>query len=202
MRCLIVTAHPLAESLCAATTRYLAERLQAAGHDVSLKDLYADRFDPALSATERASYYSGPFAGESVATETQRLRAAEGLVLVFPTWWFGPPAILKGWFDRVWAPGVAYDHAPGFGTIEPRLGNLREMLVVTSLGAPWWVDRLVMRRPVRRILKTALVQTCAPQCRFRMVSIYKSERLTQLQVHRFWQRIDHILSRWETASPN
>ncbi len=122
---------------------------------------------------------------------------AEAVVLVFPTWWFGFPAILKGWFDRVWAPGVAYERANGFGPIEPRLSGLHHMLVVTSLGVPWWVDRFVMRQPVKRVLKVAIVGPCAPACRLQMLSMYKSERLTQGQVEKFAHRIEEALRRWQ-----
>jgi putative NADPH-quinone reductase len=116
--------------------------------------------------------------------------------LCFPTWWFSFPAILKGWFDRVWAPGIAYDHATDLGPIKPRLHKLKKVLVVTSLGSPWWVDWLVMRQPVKRVLKTAILGTCAPNCRFEMLSIYKSERLSDAQVRRFSMKIEKALSKW------
>jgi putative NADPH-quinone reductase len=121
---------------------------------------------------------------------------AEALVLVFPTWWLGFPAILKGWFDRVWAPGAAYDHGADLGPIRPRLDRLRRALAVTSLGSPWWVDRLVMRQPVKRVLKTALLGTCAPACRFEMQSLYKAEQLSARKVETFRGRIHKTLARW------
>ena len=80
-------------------------------------------------------------------------------MLLFPTWWFGFPAMLKGWFDRVWGPGIAYDHASDLGPIKPRLNNLKKVLVVTTLGSPWWVDRLVMWQPVKRVMKMALLDS-------------------------------------------
>jgi len=200
MHCLIVKAHPLSESLCAAMTRRVAKTLEAQGHMVTVEDLYAEGFDAAMTPQERASYYEGQYAADAVSLQVQRLLAAEAIVLVFPTWWFGFPAVLKGWFDRVWGPGVAYDHADGYGPIKPRLHNLREMLVATSLGAPWWVDRILLRQPVRRILKTAIVGTCAPQCRLQMVSVYKSEALTPVQVDHFWRRVQRALSRWHDAT--
>jgi putative NADPH-quinone reductase len=125
-----------------------------------------------------------------------RLLSAEALVLCFPTWWFSFPAILKGWFDRVWAPGIAYDHATDLGPIKPRLHKLQKVLVITSLGAPWWVDWLVMRQPVKRVLKTAILGTCAPNCRFEMLSIYKSERLSDARVKQFSMKIERVLSKW------
>lgn len=176
--------------------RAAIDALSAAGHDVTVEDLCQAGFSPLLTVSERQSYYRPPFDASAVQPQIERLLAAEGLVLVFPTWWFGFPAVLKGWFDRVWAPGIAYDHASDLGSIEPRLRKLRRALAVTSLGSPWWVDRLVLRQPVKRILKTALLGTCAPSCRFEMVSLYKAERLTTRQVQVFGSRIQETITRW------
>lgn len=196
MRCLIVKAHPLSNSLCGLMTRRIVDLLQVSGHEVVLEDLYADRFDAVMTSVERSSYYEGAYNTHLIEDYVERLLAADAIVLVFPTWWFSYPAILKGWFDRVWGPGVAYDHATGYGPIKARLHNLREMLVVTSLGAPWWGDWLIMRQPVKRVLKTAIVGTCAPKCRFKMVSLYKSESLTPDQIDKFWLRVKQVLSKW------
>lgn len=126
------------------------------GHEVTVEDLYAEKFEPALTVVERESYYSGSYESSNVAEQSGRLQEAQALILLFPTWWFGFPAMLKGWFDRVWGPGIAYDHASDFGPIKPRLDNLRKVLVVTTLGSPWWVDRLVMWQPVKRIMKNGV----------------------------------------------
>ena len=195
MKCLVVVAHPLRDSLCHALAERAIGELRAAGHEVVVEDLCAG-FDPRLGAVERASYYAPQYDASAVRGEVDRLLAAQGLVLCFPTWWFGFPAVLKGWFDRVWAPGVAYDHASDLGPIRPRLGGLRRTLAVTTLGSPWWVDRLLLRRPVRRVLKTALLGTCAPACRFEMLSLYGAEKLVPAQVEAFGRRIDSALAGW------
>ncbi|MFQ3786348.1 NAD(P)H-dependent oxidoreductase [Halomonas sp. A29] len=195
MHCLVVKAHPLSESLCSSLTSHIVGLLERAGHTVEVEDLYARGFAPALTVEERHSYFDH-YAGQQASAEIERLLSAEAVVLVFPTWWFGFPAILKGWFDRVWAPGVAYDHADDYGPITPRLNRLRHMLVVTSLGSPWWVDRLVLWQPVKRVLKTAIVRTCAPACHLKMLSLYKSERLSPAQVDRFMTRIERAIERW------
>ncbi|WP_049623110.1 NAD(P)H-dependent oxidoreductase [Frateuria defendens] len=195
MKCLVVIAHPLPESLCGTLARTAIEALEAAGHTVQTEDLYGTGFAPALTAAERGHYYREPYRSDAQA-QIDRLLAAEGLVLCFPTWWFGFPAVLKGWFDRAWAPGAAYDHAGDLGPIQPRLHGLRKALAITSLGSPWWVDRQVMRRPVRRVLKTALLGTCAPRCRLDMLSLYKSERLTAVDVEGFRTRIRTALAAW------
>jgi putative NADPH-quinone reductase len=196
MKCLLVVAHPLDASLCATLARMAAAALTEAGHTVVIEDLYRADFSPALTADERRSYYAPPFDASSLQAEADRLCEAEALVLVFPTWWFGFPAVLKGWFDRVWAPGIAFDHADDLGRIRPRLHKLRKVLAVTSLGSPWWIDRLVLRQPVRRMLKIALLGTCAPACDFKMLSLYRAERLPERSVRQFGDRLRHLLSRW------
>lgn len=196
MKCLVVVAHPLSDSLCAEMARVAVAALTTAGHEVQVENLYESDFQPALTTAERQSYYGRPFDASAVQAQVERLLWAEGLVLVFPTWWFGFPAILKGWFDRAWAPGIAYDHASDLGPITPRLLNLQRALAITSLGSPAWVDKLLLRQPVRRVLKTALLGTCAPACRFEMLSLYKAERLSEAQVAKFRGRIGRVLGNW------
>jgi NAD(P)H dehydrogenase (quinone) len=196
MKCLVVIAHPVHDSLCRALAQHAISTLTAHGHDVIVDDLYGAEFSPALTAPERQSYYASTFDAGATEAHVKNLLAAEALVLVFPTWWFGFPAMLKGWFDRVWAPGIAYDHAGDLGPIRPRLDKLRQAVAITSLGSPWWVDRLVLRQPVKRVLKTALLGTCAPRCRVAMLSLYRAEALSPDQVQTFRARIGRTLSKW------
>ncbi len=189
MRCLLVHAHPLDKSL----TRHFLDTarvtLERAGHSVEVLDLYPAKFDPRLTASERASYYAPAFDRSGLDAEATQLESAEILVLVFPTWWFGLPAILKGWVDRVFAPGVAFDHGKYFGPIVPRLNRLQRVMAITTLGSPWWVDWIAMRRPVRRVLKTAIIGTCAPKARFTYFPFYAAEAPGRDRIARFSQRI-------------
>jgi NAD(P)H dehydrogenase (quinone) len=121
------------------------------------------------------------------------LASAKTLVLVFPTWWFAMPAMLKGWIDRVFAPQIAFDHADDFGPIKPRLTGLDTVLVVTTLGSPWWVDWFVMRRPVRRVLKTAVFGLCATQAAFKMMSFYSAEKPSAGRIEKFRAQLGAIL---------
>jgi len=197
MKCLVVTTHPLNNSLCNHLTDKVVKHLEGMKQEVTVEDLYSLNFQPALKPEERESYYSGPYDATRIAQHAENLTEAEALVLVFPTWWYGFPAMLKGWFDRVWAPGIAYDHATDLGAIQPRLTKLKRVLVITTLGSPWWVDRLVMRQPVKRIIKTALLGTCTPKCKLQYLSLYKSEKLEERQVTQFSQRIEHALQQWK-----
>ena len=188
MAALVVLAHPLSNSL---SHRLAATTMAALNNDARLLDLYSEAFDPVLTRSEREGYYrdATPQQGHAAL-----LTEVETLVLVFPTWWFGPPAILKGWIDRVFAPGIAFGHAPNGGPIVPRLDRLRRALVVTTLGTPWWVDRLVMRRPLRRIMKTAIIGACAPQARFQYLALYSAENIAENRVAAFEQKLQASLS--------
>lgn len=196
MKCLVVTTHPLKDSLCKLLTEHVVRKLDQMHHEVTVEDLYIEQFDPVLTAIERESYYGGSYESSAVAAQVSRLKEAEALVLLFPTWWFGFPAMLKGWFDRVWGPGIAYDHASDFGPIKPRLDNLKKVLVVTTLGAPWWVDRLVMWQPVKRIMKIALLGACTPKSELQFLSLYNSEKLDDRKIQRFKSKIKRALSTW------
>jgi NAD(P)H dehydrogenase (quinone) len=195
-RCLLVSCHPLDDSLCRHLTDRVRRSLEDHAIEIEYLDLYDSGFKAPLSAAERRGYFTGDFDASDLTDEIAMLRRAEILVLVFPTWWFGMPALLKGWFDRVWAPGIAFDHPaePG-GRITPRLDGLRHCLVVTTLGSPWWVDRLVVWRPLRRILKTTIIGICAPQAKFDMLSLYAAMALDQPRLDRFLNRIDGAVGR-------
>jgi putative NADPH-quinone reductase len=187
-RCLIVLAHPLGDSLNGRLAATVEAEARAAGWELARRDLYAQHFEPRLSPTERAAYYTDQ-PSHTLQPEREELVQAEVLILVFPTWWFGFPAILKGWFDRVWAPGTAYDHAPDFGPMRPRLGVLREVLGVTTMGAPAWVDWLVLRRPLRRILRWAIVRPCAPNARVTWRALYRTEAIKVERIAQFEARL-------------
>lgn len=182
-RCLLVFAHPLEDSLNARLAATVETKARAQGWQVTRRDLYAEGFDPRLTAEERTGFYATPPA--TLAAEKTELAEAQVLILVFPTWWFGFPAILKGWFDRVWAPGLAYDHSPGFGPMLPRLHALREVLAVTTMGAPAWVDWLVLRRPVRRILRLSILKPCAPKARLTWRALHSAETVATDRLARF-----------------
>lgn len=192
-RCLLIFAHPLGASLNARLAATVEAEARAQGWQVTRRDLYAEDFDPRLTPGERAGYYATPPA--TLQAETQELTEAQVLILVFPTWWFGFPAILKGWFDRVWAPGTAFDHSPGFGPMRPRLDALQEVLAVTTMGAPAWIDWLVLRRPLRRVLRLAILKPCAPRARLTWRALYSAEAATEARIAALEDRLKADLTR-------
>lgn len=106
MNVLLVLCHPYERSLCAAIATRVEEAAAATGVPLTRRDLYSLSFDPVLSGAELARRYSlDPLVQEL----TAEVQSADHIVIVHPDWWSGPPAMLKGWIDRVFRPGIAYD---------------------------------------------------------------------------------------------
>lgn len=82
----------------------------------------------------------------------EALQWAEGLILVYPTWWYSQPAILKGWIDRVWRPGIAFTLRDEGRRLRPALANIHLIGVITSFGSPWWFWTFLMGAPGRKII--------------------------------------------------
>ncbi|MGV1790175.1 NAD(P)H-dependent oxidoreductase [Rhizobium sp. A37_96] len=179
MRILLVLAHPLEDSFAASVAKVARETLVAGGHEVDLLDLYREGFNPSLSEAERRSYFDQTYDTAGVDDIVTRLRTAEGLILVFPQWWFNFPAILKGFFDRAFAPGVAFTHDPAGGRIVPRLTNIRLFWALTTTGSPWWIVHFYMGNPVRRLLKRGIAAFCAKRLSFRMLALHDMDRVTE-----------------------
>jgi putative NADPH-quinone reductase len=152
----VVHCHPLEDSYNHALFRAIVATLERGGHQVIATDLYREGFDPALSPAERRSYFQPAYDSAAVAAQIDVLRRIDGIVFCFPQWWFSLPALLKGYFDRVWAPGVAFAHDQAGGRIVPRLTNVKLFGVVTSYGSPWWLVRGYAGDPCRKVLLRAL----------------------------------------------
>jgi NAD(P)H dehydrogenase (quinone) len=105
----VIHCHPLTESYNHALFHTIVTALEDSGHQVVATDLYREQFDPAMSADELRSYYAARYDDTMVSAHTALLSRVDGIIFCFPHWWFAMPAMLKGYFDRVWAPGIAFD---------------------------------------------------------------------------------------------
>jgi putative NADPH-quinone reductase len=193
MRVLVVYAHPLQNSFASAIHDHILKNLSARGHQVDDLDLYAEGFQPVLTAREREVHYQVGGNLKGVEFYVERLRAAEALILCFPTWWYGMPAILKGWFDRVWLPGVAFHNPPGGGSIKRGLTSLKSLTVVTTYNAPWWFIRLYMGEPGKKVLMRGFTRLIAPDARTRFLAHYDMLRSTEASRKRFLDRVEAVV---------
>lgn len=157
MRVLLIHAHPVAESFNAALHQALLDGLRRAGHEVDGCDLYAEAFDPVLSREERLGYHDTTRNRASVADYVERLETAEALILCFPVWNYGYPAILKGYFDRVFLPGVSFDLEAG--RLWARLGNIKRVGAVTTYGGTRF-HAFLAGDPPRKLVTRMLKRVC------------------------------------------
>ncbi|MFN0029113.1 MAG: NAD(P)H-dependent oxidoreductase [Acidimicrobiales bacterium] len=175
MKALVVYAHPDEASFSAALRDVVCTSLRQAGHQVHLLDLYAEDFEPALSAEELATHAQGLAARPAIASHAELLATSDALVLVHPTWWGGPPAMLKGWFDRVFCEGVAFTLPPESTRVRPLLRHVQHLVVVTTYGSPRWINAL-QGEPGRRMVRWGLRSLLARRARVRWLALYDMDR--------------------------
>ncbi len=159
MNVLIVLAHPDQGSFNHAIARAAAAALERLGHAVASHDLYAESFDPLLWAAEIPRDAVLPSA---VQRHCDELADADGIVIVHPNWWGQPPAILKGWIDRIVRPGVAYAFQEGDGGEGVPLGLLpaRTAVVFNTSNTPADRERKVFGDPLEAIWKQCVFELC------------------------------------------
>ncbi len=184
-RALVVFAHPLPESFSAALHETVVETLSKRGWEVDDCDLNAEGFQPVLTAEERRNYHDLQANLHPVREHVERLRAAQALVLVFPVWNFGYPAILKGYFDRVFLPGVSF--RLDAGKVRPNLTHIRRLAAVTTYGGNR-LRALLAGDPPRHVVKRALWHVTRPE-KLRYLALYDMNRADAARRAAFLQRV-------------
>ena len=196
MRLLLVFCHPDPGSYAAAIRLAAVDALTAAGHELLEIDLYGDGFDPVFSAAEKQSYLietDKNIAG--VAAHVEALRWAEGWVVIYPTWFYGAPAMLKGWLERVWLPGVSFSPAGAKQrTITGKLVNMRRFVGITTSGAPWWWLKWI-GDPGRSLFMKGLRPLYARDCRMKWLQLYDMNHRTLAERTAFLARVRQELSK-------
>lgn len=193
MRTLVVYCHPVPESFSATVRDAVLAGLAEGGHEVRLTDLHAEQFDPVLSAADHALHLAGPDRKPAIARHVADLAWCQSLVLVYPTWWSGQPAMLKGWIDRVWVNGVAWDLPSGSGRLRPLLRNIRRITVVTTHGSSKLVNALEGETG-KRIASRSLRVLCSRLCRTRWIALYGLDSASNATRQAFLDRVRRRLA--------
>lgn len=193
MRVLVLYAHPDETSYCAALHRTAVSALERAGHEVDDCDLYEEGFDPILSRAERAGYHDLETNTAAVQSHVDRLRGARALVIVAPVWNFGFPAILKGYFDRVFLPGVSFrmEHRRVVGN----LNNIERITAVLTYGGARW-RAIGVGDPPRRIVTRVLRGLVKPFAPIRYLAHYDMNRSTDASRAAFLARVERELEKF------
>ena len=194
MRVLVIYAHPLEASFVSAAHVRVVEALQGGGHEVDDLDLYREKFDPVLSPNQMRSYVDAGLNAREVVTYVERLRAAEALALVFPVWFDGLPAIMQGYFQRVFIPGVStiIDQE---GLFHPNLWNLKRMAAVCAYGE---TAAAVSKKhdPPRRFVRDNIGALIDPQGRFEYLALYGMDSSTPPRRAAFLRRVSRTFAAW------
>jgi putative NADPH-quinone reductase len=186
MRVLYLYAHPLPESFHHAIREEARAGLREAGHEVDLCDLYAEGFDPVLSVAERRGYHTLPDNRAPVENYIRRVERAEAFVLSFPTWSFGLPAILKGFFDRVFIPGVSFRLEDGIA--RPNFGQIRKIAGISTYGRPWW-NAVWVCDPPRMAVTRYLKALTGWQARVEYHALYDMNRADEAKRRAFLAKV-------------
>jgi putative NADPH-quinone reductase len=177
MRALVVYCHPSPRSFTAAVRNTVLERLKAAGAESRLIDLHAEGFQPILTREEWEQYERVPQNIGPVAPHVEALRWCDTLIFVYPTWWYGMPALLKGWLDRVFLPDVAFTMPTPARDVGPALTHITRLGVFTTCGASWWLTFFV-GAPGRRTLLRGVRLLCHPRVRTVFAAHYRMDSST------------------------
>lgn len=196
MRALVVYCHPRPESFTAAVRDVIIGRLEAIGAETRLLDLYQRGFDPVLSAHELDIYEDDTQNRLAATEDVEALQWCDTLIFVYPTWWYGLPAMLKGWLDRVMLPGVAFIMPTGEGdTIRPGLQHITRLGVFTTCGASYWLTRFI-GAPGKRTLMRGVGLLCAPRCKKVFAAHFLMDSSTPESRQRHLARCEQKLTRF------
>jgi NAD(P)H dehydrogenase (quinone) len=194
MRALVLYAHPVENSFGAAVHQTLVDTLRKRGHEVDDCDLNVEGFDPVMSRQDRLDYHDVSVNRARVAPYVDRLLAAEALAFSFPVWNMGFPAILKGFVDKVFLPGVSFTLSEN-GDYTPCLRNVRKLGVACTYGGER-LHTFLAGDPCRRFITRSLRRTCAPGVRCDYVALHGMNHSRVDRRAAFLDEVARRFSRW------
>lgn len=194
MHVLVVYCHPVETSFASALHQEVLKNLLASGHTVDDCDLYAEGFDPVMSREERLQYHEVPRNREPLADYVARLNKADALVLCFPTWCFGLPAMLKGFFDRLLMPGVAFDISDP-AHVKPMLTHIKRIAAVVTYGRPRWLA-WYMGDPPRKLVTRYLRRLTANNASVDFHACYHMNVATEPRLARFLRQVGQAMAKF------
>ena len=185
MNIVVVLGHPSADSYCAAIFDGIIGALESqCAHSITAIRLADEKFATAISAGELAAYETAtPLITDETRRYAEVLKQAEALIFVYPTWWSGLPAQLKGWLERVFVLGVAFRFNDN-NKIRPNLHNVRHIIGVSTYGSPWRYVKLVNDNG-RRTLTRAIRASTGLRTRTMWCGIYELDTCTAEERRKF-----------------
>jgi putative NADPH-quinone reductase len=193
MHALLIIANPNPEGFSHAIAQRARTGLEAAGHQVTVRDLYAENFRAAMSADEHAAYHGDhPAIDPLVQDHITDLERAQILILVYPTWWSGVPAILKGWFERVMLPGVGFVFDDRH-KVKPGLTQVRRLVGISTYGSPWAYVKATNDNG-RRVLLRAMRLSTGLRTHSSWLSLYRMDTIGPDKRAAFLDRVEQRMT--------
>lgn len=199
MDVLVVCAHPNADSFNHAVTAAAERGLAAGGHRATTLDLYALDFAAAMTPAEHRAYQGWaapadpPVLDPMVAEHAALVGQAQAIMFVYPTWWSQPPAILKGWLERVLVPGVSFTFDAS-GKVRPGMQHVQRIIGISTYGSPWTYVKL-MNDGGRRMITRALRMSCGIRTPTTWLGLYSVDTAGAEERRAFLDRVEHRMSR-------
>ena len=191
---MVIYANPVRSSFGAALHATVIRKLTAKGHQCDDCDLYAEAFDPIMSEKERSQYHDTERNRLGVEEYVERVLAADAVVLAYPVWNEGFPAVMKGFFDRVFVPGVSFKIG-GDGSVTPNLTKLKRLAAVCTYGADRF-STILMGDPPRRFLTRSMRRICAPGARCDYLAHHDMNHSTPERRAAFLKEVEAHFSNW------
>lgn len=190
MRFLVVHAHPDPQSFSHALCETAVTSLKDRGHEVTLIDLYASGFETRMSEAERRAYETAdPILDPMVQSYADLVKSHEGLVFVYPTWWWGMPAILKGFLERVLVPGVSFHLDPTTNKVVPGLLHIRHLIGISTYGSSWLTMRFFNDGGRRLVVRCIRLLAPRLRCKTTWLSMYSVHDSTPAERKAFTARV-------------
>lgn len=191
MHALLVTAHPVETSYCAALAEAARRGLIAGGATVDVCDLYAEGFEPVMSRADRLGYHLRPDNHALAQGHVARLARADALILCFPAWINSPPAMMKGWLEKVMLPGVAFTLEGGW---RPALTHVRTLAAVVTYGGARWRNALA-GDSARKIVMRGVWSYTGWRARRQYLAMYGVDRSAMEARTAFIARVESEMTR-------
>ncbi len=190
MKISVILAHPNKKSFNHAIAATVIETLKENGHEVFFHDLYEEKFDPILPAEE---IYRDVALPSEVEKHCKEISVADGVVIIHPNWWGQPPAVLKGWVDRVIRPGVAYEFLEDDKGEGVPCGLLKAKSVVVFNTSNTETEREIFGDPLETIWKNCIFDLCGVKSFYRRmfnIIVMSSEEQRKAWLQEVRQTVD------------
>jgi len=159
MKALVIYCHPNPDSFTGAVKDLVLEVLEEKGFNTRLTDLYGEHFNPLIHKEELEFYTDITCNQKGLENHVDNIMWCDTLIFVYPTWWYGLPAMLKGWLDLCFLPGIAFHMPEGKKNAKPGLKHITSLGLFTTAGATPLVTFL-MGSPGKRTILRAVKFLC------------------------------------------